>query len=344
MHGNNLHAQAVLDLIDALKTGREPELSGRRALQATELIFATYESSRRRGRVDLPLDIDDAPFIAMLNDGDMTTWPDGYVEVDGIRLHYWRTGAGDKPALVLCHGFGDNGLCWTPVARALEADYDIVMVDARGHGLSDAPETGHTTSQRAEDVVGVVKALGLEKPAILGHSMGASTVAAAAAAYPEVFSKVLLEDPGWRAEDSPRAKMSVEEREAWNRQRRENIRRQNQMSRQALMALCSEQRPSWTETEVGNWAVSKQQLSPYVANGGTSRPKPWQEIAAALASPTLLITADVDKGGIVTPELAEAARELNDNIRAVHIVGAGHSIRREAFDTYIAAVKGFLAE
>jgi UDP-N-acetylglucosamine 3-dehydrogenase len=56
----------VLDLIDALQTGREPELSGRRALQATELIFATYESSRRRGRVDLPLQIDDSPFLAML--------------------------------------------------------------------------------------------------------------------------------------------------------------------------------------------------------------------------------------------------------------------------------------
>jgi len=59
----------ILDLIDALKTGREPELSARRALQATELIFATYESSRRRGRVDLPLEIDDSPLLAMLGQG-----------------------------------------------------------------------------------------------------------------------------------------------------------------------------------------------------------------------------------------------------------------------------------
>lgn len=58
--------RGVLDLIDALKTGREPELSGRKALMATELIFATYESSRQRGRVDLPLEIDDSPFLAMI--------------------------------------------------------------------------------------------------------------------------------------------------------------------------------------------------------------------------------------------------------------------------------------
>lgn len=54
--------RGVLDLIDALKTGREPELSGRRALHATELIFGTYESSRRGGRVELPLEPVPSPF------------------------------------------------------------------------------------------------------------------------------------------------------------------------------------------------------------------------------------------------------------------------------------------
>ena len=52
----------VLDLIYALKTGREPELSAHRALRATELAFATYESSRRGGRVELPLEPLESPF------------------------------------------------------------------------------------------------------------------------------------------------------------------------------------------------------------------------------------------------------------------------------------------
>ncbi len=59
----------VFDLIDCLKTGREPVLSGRKALQATELIFATYESSRRRERIYLPLDIEDSPLISMIEAG-----------------------------------------------------------------------------------------------------------------------------------------------------------------------------------------------------------------------------------------------------------------------------------
>ena len=60
---------SVVDLADAIQNGREPELSGRKALQATELIFATYESSRRRGKVTLPLDVDDSALMSMLEDG-----------------------------------------------------------------------------------------------------------------------------------------------------------------------------------------------------------------------------------------------------------------------------------
>ena len=69
IHNYDFVILAVADLVDALKTGREPELSGRRALQATELIFATYESSRRRGRIDLPLEIEDSPLASMLETG-----------------------------------------------------------------------------------------------------------------------------------------------------------------------------------------------------------------------------------------------------------------------------------
>lgn len=60
---------SVLDLIECLASGEEPRLSGRKALQATELIFATYESSRRRGRIQLPLDTDDSALISMLEEG-----------------------------------------------------------------------------------------------------------------------------------------------------------------------------------------------------------------------------------------------------------------------------------
>lgn len=72
LHGDEYVKRAILDLVDALKNGREPELAGRKAIQAAELTFATYESSRRRGRVELPLQIEDSPFLAMLASGEMS--------------------------------------------------------------------------------------------------------------------------------------------------------------------------------------------------------------------------------------------------------------------------------
>ena len=62
---------AIQGTVDALRAGQEPELSARKALQATELIFATYESSRRRGRVDLPLEIEDSPLLSMIDSGEI---------------------------------------------------------------------------------------------------------------------------------------------------------------------------------------------------------------------------------------------------------------------------------
>lgn len=71
LHGGEAVGWGVHDVVDSLAAGREPELSARRALQATEIIFATYESSRRRGRVDLPLKQRDSAYLSMIENGDL---------------------------------------------------------------------------------------------------------------------------------------------------------------------------------------------------------------------------------------------------------------------------------
>jgi len=57
--------RAAADILHCLEQGGEPELSVTKALRGTELIFATYESSRRRGRVDLPLLTEDSALLSM---------------------------------------------------------------------------------------------------------------------------------------------------------------------------------------------------------------------------------------------------------------------------------------
>jgi hypothetical protein len=59
----------VTDVVDALETGAEPVLAARHALAGAEIVFATYESSRSRRRVGLPLDVYDNALLAGLDEG-----------------------------------------------------------------------------------------------------------------------------------------------------------------------------------------------------------------------------------------------------------------------------------
>ena len=124
----------------------------------------------------------------------MSDWQSDFIHANGIRIHYTRTG-GAKPPLVLAHGFSDDGLCWTSVAQDLAADFDVIMVDARGHGLSDAPEQGYSPLEQADDLAGVITGLKLSRPIVLGHSMGAMCTLTLAGRYPDLPGAIVLEDP-----------------------------------------------------------------------------------------------------------------------------------------------------
>lgn len=273
----------------------------------------------------------------------MSEWSQGDVTANGICLHFYRTGGGNKPALVLAHGLSDNGLCWTPVAQALEDEYDIIMYDARGHGLSDAPEGDvYSYAHHADDLAGLVEALGLRQPAMLGHSMGAVTIATAAATDPHLACCVLLEDPPLWGKDF--AIPSIEERKAHLERSRAKTVADKQRACEELIAESRAEHPTWPEAERGPWAEAKLQLSPDALDLLTARHSPWQETFARLAIPVLLVTGDAERGGIVTPEVAAEAASLWRVGRVAHIPGTGHNIRRENFTEYLTVVRAFLRE
>ena len=271
----------------------------------------------------------------------MSEWFEGYVTANGIKIHYWRTG-GDKPPLVLSHGATDNGLCWTPVAKALESDYDVIMPDARGHGRSEAPSSGYSSAERAADLAGLIEALRLEKPIVGGHSMGAQTTFFLAASYPNLVRCAILEDPVFRL---PGEQPTPDQQEARLQQRRQNIANLKAMSRDALIAHCRTQHPTWSDDELGPWADAKLQVSlDFVGAIRFPEHPDWRELLPKITCPVLLLTADPENGAIVTPEAAAEAARLLPSLKVVRLHGAGHNIRREQFEGFMQAVRSFLAE
>lgn len=271
----------------------------------------------------------------------MSTWPDGYVNVNGIRIHYNRTGQGEKPAIIMAHGITDNGLCWSPLAHALENEYDIIMVDARGHGLSDKPESGYTYANHAADLAGMIDALGLERPIVIGHSMGGASTAYLADHYPDHVSRLILEDPGWLSSEVGTQPAP----EVTEQRRREFAERLAWRQTQPLGEITADTRrlnPLWRNAEFPAHSESKLQVSPNVLQIIGTPTKPWWEIVPALQCPTLVITGEKERGAIITESQAVAITSLNPLVTVVKINGAGHNIRRDQFDTFLSEVRHFL--
>lgn len=268
-----------------------------------------------------------------------TQWMASDCAGDGVRIHYYRTG-GNKPPIVMLHGVTDSGLCWSRVATALANDYDCLMLDARGHGLSDAPETGYTAEDHARDVAAVISALGLGRPVVMGHSMGGSTAAATAADFPSQVGALILEDPPFRGEPLHDNEVMAQRVAQWQA----GLVKRRTQSLEEIMAYGRRNFPTWDESEFPVWAEAKRQTDPRIANGITGQGIRWQDVARRISCSALLIMADPALNALVTPNEADEAMRLCPTLRATVISGAGHNIRREQFDTFVRVVRDYLAQ
>jgi N-formylmaleamate deformylase len=117
------------------------------------------------------------------------------VDVGRLRLHVLDY-PGDEPAVLVLPGITSPAISWDFVVRALDVPRRFVVPDLRGRGLSDRPRgAGYTLSDYAQDVVGLMDALGLDRPTLLGHSMGARIATAVAARRPGRAGPVIAVDP-----------------------------------------------------------------------------------------------------------------------------------------------------
>lgn len=266
--------------------------------------------------------------------------------------HYYRTG-GEKPSLILLHGFTENGLCWSRVAKAMEDDYDLIMVDARGHGRSSGPETGYAQELLTRDVAEIIRMMGLHRPCLFGFSNGAVTAAQVAANFPDLVRAVILEDSPWRETIRQSPPMQADGSEPWpgytawhQALRTQTLGERLVASRQFLPAGTYE----WPEEELVTHLEAQAQFNLDVLNvvPPLPMPSPWRETVESIACPILLLTGNPARGAMVTPEVAQQVAAMWQQGQHVAFAEASHFLHHEmqgtAFDHFIQVVKAFLCE
>lgn len=239
----------------------------------------------------------------------MTEWTRGHCEANGIRIHYVRTG-GAKPPVVLLHGLLGNGPTWTPLARLLERDFDVVMPDARGHGGSSAPRDGYRYEDLAGDVIGLIRGLGLTRPIVVGHSMGGMTAAVVASRTGGLLRGVVLVDPTFLTAER--------QREVYASDVAEQHRRLLGLARSEVVADIATRHPR-RSAEIAELLADARLSTQLVAFDVLVPPNPdYRDVVRAIDVPALLAIGD---NPVVTRAMA-----MELGLRTAVIADAGHGV------------------
>ncbi|HYK96264.1 MAG TPA: alpha/beta hydrolase [Candidatus Dormibacteraeota bacterium] len=116
-----------------------------------------------------------------------------YADVNGLHLYYETHGpAGAARTLVLLHGGLESGERWDPVLPALGEGRRVVVPDLQGHGRTADIDRPIDIQLMAEDIAALIDELGLERPDVLGYSLGGGVAFFLAARHPELVGKAII--------------------------------------------------------------------------------------------------------------------------------------------------------
>jgi N-formylmaleamate deformylase len=255
-----------------------------------------------------------------------------HVTVNGVRLHYVQIGQG-RPPLVLLPGITSPAATWEFVAQRLAAACDVFVLDHRGRGLSQGGEDlGYTLDNYAADTQALIERLGLDRPDILGHSMGARIAVRLAARYPKNVGRLLLVDPP----------VSGPGRRPYPIPLDFYLESLAQVSRgEGLEEM--KQRFNWTEQQIETRMQWLPSCDPAAIKGSHAsfQEEDMHADLPSITARTLLIYAE--HGDTVRDEDAqEIVQGLGGQADKVRIAGAGHMIPWDRLDDFVETVTAFL--
>jgi pimeloyl-ACP methyl ester carboxylesterase len=113
------------------------------------------------------------------------------VQANGITFHVAVAGPEDAPAVLCLHGFPEGWMSWRAVMRQLNG-LRIYAPDLRGYGETDRPAGGYDILTLTDDVAGLIKALDLNRPVLVGHDWGGALAWIFAHRHSELISRLVV--------------------------------------------------------------------------------------------------------------------------------------------------------
>lgn len=115
-----------------------------------------------------------------------------YIKINDQEIYYQKLGSGKD--LIMLHGWKQDVSTFHNVARELKKHFTLWLIDLPGFGRSENPKKDFSVEDYADIITEFIKAGKIDKPALLGHSVGGRIGIVLASKYPEILSKLILED------------------------------------------------------------------------------------------------------------------------------------------------------
>lgn len=125
---------------------------------------------------------------------------------DGVKIQVAVWEGKGKPILCV-HGLTANCRCWDLIASSLSPRHKVLAIDLRGRGLSDSPPSGYSVETHCKDILALMDDQGLERPVLMGHSLGAFISLFFAAKHPGRVDRLILVDGGGKMSEAQMTKV-----------------------------------------------------------------------------------------------------------------------------------------
>ena len=269
-----------------------------------------------------------------------------HLVVDGFRLHVLDWG-GAGPPLLFLHGGALTAHSWDLVCLALRESHRCVAVDQRGHGDSEwSPGLDYGTDAHVRDIAGLIDPLELDRPILVGQSLGAVNGLSFAAQHPGRLPGLVMIDAGpWvqRRGAERIVEFVLEDAELPSvedfveRARRFNTRRDPELLRHSLLRNL---RPlpdgGWT------WKYDRRHLSREGIAAFEAQLAELERLLPEVRCPVLVVRG-AESDVMTAADAERLAKRLPDG-RAITVPGAGHTVQGDNPAALAAALREFAAK